>query len=84
MEELGSFCKEIYSKFYLGAFQNYVYHFGGPQYKVYSILGSILGYPCVEKLPSVLSCGMAKSYILPPEWYPKLEVWAPCMGPQPF
>ena len=35
----------------MGVSQNYGYHFKGPHNKDYSILGSILGSPYLEKLP---------------------------------
>ena len=35
----------------MGVSQNHGYLFGGPYNKEYSILGSILGFPYLEKLP---------------------------------
>ena len=35
----------------MGVSQNQGYHFGGPNSKDYSILGSILGSPYLGKLP---------------------------------
>ena len=40
-----------YFKTYMGACQDYGYHFRGPHNKDYSILGSILGSPFFGKLP---------------------------------
>ena len=37
----------------MGVSQNYGYHFGGPNNKDYSILGSILGSPYSGKVPLV-------------------------------
>ena len=39
---------------YMGVSQNLGYHFGAPYNKDYSILGSILGYPYLGKLPYII------------------------------